>query len=462
MSRPLGVRSATRRFVGLTALRWLPIGLSAPVTVLLASARGLSPADIGVVVAVYSVVTLALELPTGGLADAIGHRPVLLLSGALTVAGLLTTVVADGVALFALAWALTGMGRALDSGPLEAWYVDTARTADPAADVTPGLSRAAAADGAGLCLGAVLGGVLPLLAEPGSGALTVPLLVAAALAGVSMVAVAVLVVPVGAPRSGGTAALRAALWEVPAVVRDTACLVVRDRLLRRLLAVSLLVGTVLTTLELLGPLHVAELVGSSTQGSAVFGVVMAVSYAAAGVGALLAPAVRRGARGSVAAASVGLSALGALAVAAVAVAGDVVLTGLAFALFHLTNAAAWPLWKDLLHGRVGAGQRSTALSASSLALMVGGLAGSLLVTRLAEAAGVPAGFWAAAGAALVIALVSLGLRAPGDRGSGVDPCGSPARIHSARGVSRRGSPSAVRLRPAGTAHPRRRSARPRR
>ena len=141
----LSAASAGRRFVVLTALRWLPLGLSAPVTVLLASARGLSPADIGVVLAVYSTVTLLLELPTGGLADAIGHRPVLALSGLLTVAGLLTMVVADGMALFAVAWALHGAGWALDSGPLEAWYVDAVHAADPAADVTPGLSRAASA-----------------------------------------------------------------------------------------------------------------------------------------------------------------------------------------------------------------------------------------------------------------------------------------------------------------------------
>ena len=124
-----GVRSATRRFVGLTALHWLPVGLSAPVTVLLASARGLSPADIGVVVAVYSVVVLVLELPTGGLADALGHRPVLVLAGLLTTAGLLLLAVADSTALFALAWALKGVGRALDSGPLEAWYVDAVHAA---------------------------------------------------------------------------------------------------------------------------------------------------------------------------------------------------------------------------------------------------------------------------------------------------------------------------------------------
>ncbi|HJX42430.1 MAG TPA: MFS transporter, partial [Geodermatophilus sp.] len=193
MTGPLSVRAAGRRFVGLTALRWLPVGLSAPVTVLLASARGLSPADIGVVFAVYSTVVLLLELPTGGLADAVGTRPVLVLSGLAGAAGTLLLVGADDVATFALAEALRGVGRALDSGPLEAWYVDTVRAADADADVTPGLSRAGAADGAGLCLGAVLGGLLPLLAAgAGDSALVLPVLAAAATTLVPTAAVALL------------------------------------------------------------------------------------------------------------------------------------------------------------------------------------------------------------------------------------------------------------------------------
>ncbi|SFT79530.1 Major Facilitator Superfamily protein [Geodermatophilus amargosae] len=410
MRAPLTVAAAGRRFVGLTALRWLPVGLSAPVSVLLAASRGLSPADIGVVVAVYSLVTLLLELPTGGLADAIGTRQVLVLAGLATTAGLLTSAVAQSTAVFAVAWALKGVGRALDSGPLEAWYVDAVRTADPGADVTPGLSRAGAADGAGLCLGAVLGGVLPLLAGGADdGVLVLPVLVAAALAAVSVAAVALLVVPLGPAGGSGAAALRAGVARVPAVVRDTARLVTRDGQLRRVLTVSLLVGCTLSTLELVGPLHVAALTGSGTEGAAVFGVVMAVSYGAAGVGALLAPAARRAARGSAGRATAGLVVLGAVAVALVPLGGALAL-GCLFAAFYVTNAAAWPLWKDVLHARVAAGQRATALSASSLALQVGGLTASLLVLRLADAVGTSSGFWVAAGVLLVVVLVSLGLR----------------------------------------------------
>jgi len=39
--------------------------------------RGLTLAQVGMVSATQSIVVLLLELPTGGLADAVGRRPVL-------------------------------------------------------------------------------------------------------------------------------------------------------------------------------------------------------------------------------------------------------------------------------------------------------------------------------------------------------------------------------------------------
>ncbi|HET6393257.1 MAG TPA: MFS transporter [Blastococcus sp.] len=412
---------ARRRFVALTALRWLPVGIAVPVSVLLATARGLSPADIGVTVAVYGAVTLLLELPTGGLADAIGHRPVLALSGLFTTAGLLTMALADSMLVFAVAWALKGVARALDSGPLEAWYVDTVHRTDPAADLTPGLSRAAAADAAGLTVGAVLGGVLPLLVErSGAAALALPLLLAAGFALVHVVAVLLLVVPVRPARESGSAAVRSGLREVPVVVSATVRLVLHDRLLRLLLAVSFLVGVVLTSLELLGPLHFADLAGSPELGSAVFGIVTAISFAAAAVGSLLAPAAGRAAGGSVVLVSGVTSVLAAGTIAAFALAPGVVLAAVAYTAFYLLNAAAWPLRKQLMHDQTTSSQRSTTVSASSLALMVGGLLGNLLLPRLADSAGLPVGLLAGGGAMLLLAVVSLGLRVRAGEGRPAD------------------------------------------
>ncbi len=415
MSAVLDADRARRRFVGLTALRWLPTGIAVPVSVLLATARGLSPADIGVTLAVYGAVGLLLELPTGGLADAIGHRPVLAVSGLFTVAGLLTMAVADSMPLFLLAWSLTGVARALDSGPLEAWYVDTVSAAGPGADVTSGLSRAAAADAAGLSVGAVLGGALPLLVDRGgASALAIPLVVAAAFGAVHVAAVLLLVVPVRRATASGVAALRAGVREVPLVVSATLRHVLTDRLLRVLLLVALLVGLVLTSLELLGPLHVAELAGSPEKGAAVFGVVTAASFAAAAAGSLLAPALDRAAGGSVAWSSAVTSVLGAAAVAVFALSPGLAAAAIAYCLFYLLNGAAWPLRKRLMHDRTTTGRRSSTISATSLALMLGGLLGNLLLPRLADGAGLPAGLLAGAAGMLLLAVVSPGLRARRD------------------------------------------------
>lgn len=413
MSRAPGSAAVRRRYVALTALRWLPTGMTAPVMVLLAAERGLSTGEIGLVVAAHSAVVVLLELPTGGLADALGHRPVIVLSILLGGSGLLAMVAADDVVGFALAYVLIGAGRALDSGPLESWFVDATRAADPGADLTPGLSRAAAADGAGLAVGAIVGGLAPGLASGAGGeVLALPYLLAVAVDAGYLAAVLLLVTPVGRPSTSSRRALLAGCRDVPRVVRATARSVRTDGVLGRLLLVACLSGVVLATLELLGPLRFADLAGDATGGSAVFGVVMAASFGAAALGSVLAAPARRAARGSTGAAVCGLAVLGAVAVGAIAVGTGTVAVAVAYAVFYLVHASGGPLRQQLLHERVPTEQRSTTLSASSLALQLGGVAGSLLVPRLAEATSVPAGFGVAAGALLLIAAAGLRLPTP--------------------------------------------------
>ncbi|MEP6761621.1 MAG: MFS transporter [Sporichthyaceae bacterium] len=409
----LTVAAAGRRYVGLTALRWLPIGLSVPVTVLLAQSRGLSVAEIGLVFVAHSLVALVLELPTGGLADAIGRRPVLVLSGLLQIAGLLLLASATSLVLFMAAYALKGAGRALDSGPLESWYVDAVHELSPDTDVTPGLSRAAVADGLALAVGAVLGGALPSLASNGSTPLTLPLLVAAALGAVNIAAVLLFVTPLGPANAVRMPRLlRTSVREVPMIVRDTIGLAARDRALRLLLVITFIAGMVLSTLELLGPLRFADLAGDATDGSAVFGIVMAISFGAAAVGSALATTARRAARGSIARATAVLMLFCALALAGIALSPTVVLAGAAYAAFYLWNGGGWPLRKQVLHSRVDSSRRSTTVSAASFALMLGGITGSLLLPLLTELTNLTTGF--ASAAVLLLLSAALSLRLPQD------------------------------------------------
>ena len=423
MSAGLSVRSAERRFVLLTALRWLPVGVSIPVTVLLALSRGLSLADIGLVFLLHSVVVALLELPTGGLADALGRRPVLVASGLLHLASCLAYVTADTVAGFAVGTLLLGMGRALDTGPLEAWYVDTVHALDARADVVPGLSRAGIADCLALSVGAVAGGLAAgLLGGSSESLLVLPYVAACVLDAVSVAAVLLLVQPSGPPRTGSAVrAFTAGVREVPATVRGAVGLARGDGPLRRVLVLSLATGLALGTLELLGPGLFADLTGSRTGGSAVFGVVMAVAFLLGAVGAALAGPARRLARGSTRWATAGLFVLCGLALVGVAGAGTVVLAGAAYAGYYLAGAASGPLLHAVLHSRVGADRRATVLSAESLALQTGGAISSVAMPLVVTRGGTGTAFALVGAVVASCALVALRLPPSADRAALEEP-----------------------------------------
>ena len=103
----LDARSARTRYLVLVGLRWLPTGLLIPVIVLLALSRGLSLTEIGLVFSLQGLVVLFLELPTGGLSDALGRRPVLILASLVGLVSLGLLYVADSV----------GAVRGLDDPP---------------------------------------------------------------------------------------------------------------------------------------------------------------------------------------------------------------------------------------------------------------------------------------------------------------------------------------------------------
>src|SRR6185436_7501740 len=189
----------TRRFVLLRALRWLPVGLVLPFMVITPESRGLSIGEIGAVFAVHSVVAIALEVPSGALADTVGRRRVMLAGAALTVVSLLLFAFAQSLVAFMAAVGLLAAGRALISGSLEAWYVDSLRLLDPSAPLTRGLSRGTAAEGIAMALGALVAGGLVTLAgsgEGGDGALSgySVAALAGALAGVAYLAAIALLV----------------------------------------------------------------------------------------------------------------------------------------------------------------------------------------------------------------------------------------------------------------------------
>lgn len=278
MTRPaLAPAAALRRYVTICALFWLPLGLTIAPLILLFTERGIPMAAIAGFFAVHSLTAAALELPTGGLSDVLGRRAVLATAGLLNLAAL--TLVALGTApwLLVLGMALLGTGRALSSGPAEAWYVDTVRAhSGPGADLRTGLARGSSATSAALAAGTLLGGALPWLTGlvPGLGAglagataglvvpLCLPLLLGAAVEA-AFVSYVVTSLP-EPPRPKAT--LRHVLRDVPATVAGGLRLGGRDALVRRVFLSAGAAGGAVAAIELLTPRRAAGLTGAAESG----------------------------------------------------------------------------------------------------------------------------------------------------------------------------------------------------
>jgi MFS family permease len=403
-----------RRFVLLTFLRWFPIGLVLPVLVLMPRARGVSLPTVGVLFAAYGATTLLLELPSGSLSDVIGRRAVLLASGVLTTLGMAVFAFGQPVWVLLVGMLLKGAGRALDSGPLESWYVDSAHRVDRAADLKPALARSAAACGVALAAGSLAGGALVVVAPlPETGravvlTLSVPYLCAMAFGVLSLLFVAAWV------NDTVAAADRRPTWrsvvrDVPRTVAAGSRLAAASPVLRRLGARSAAFGAVITAVEVLSPVQFGE-----SAGAGAYSALVTVAFLGTAAGARLGPAVARLLGGSDRALLVS-TCLAAAGLACLALPwwwGAAV----AYVAFYAVLGVDDPIAGELLHAETGPEQRATLLSVQSLLMMGGGLVGNLAVPRLAASSGLVVSWLVVAGAALASALLTVGLpsRVPAD------------------------------------------------
>jgi hypothetical protein len=412
--------AARRRYVAISALTWLPAGLGMPAFVLLMQVRGLDLSTIGAVFATYGIVTVAMELPTGGLADVLGRRAVLLASAAATTAAFVALAFATRPGQFLAVAVVKGVARALSSGPAEAWYVDAVHAGDPAADLRPGLARGSGAGSAALAGGTLAGGALPLVA-PSVGPV-VPLAVAplcAALAAAALFAVVALTM-VEPDRRASRSRPLAVVRSVPATVAAGVRLGLRSGALARLLLGSVSLGVALNAIELLTPGRLASLTGGAESGSATYAAVAALGFAASAAGAGLAgPVVRLLGgvpwRATAAGMTATAFALGGLAATA-SLGGKpgLVATATGYVALFLGLGVANPVRSQLLHARVAASERATLLSIDSLLLQLGGAASALGLGALAGSAGLGVA-WAVAGSSLLLAaaaVIRIALPAP--------------------------------------------------
>ncbi|HLT09462.1 MAG TPA: MFS transporter [Micromonosporaceae bacterium] len=399
--RQLSASSALRRYLVLTALRWLPTGLMIPIFVLLPLHRGLGLSEIGVAMAMQGLVVAALELPTGGLADTIGRRRMLLGATTIAIGSLVLFLLADTFAELAIAFALTGVYRALDSGPLDAWYVDTAMAAEPGLRVERGMSAHGTVLGVAIATGALASGAL-VAWDPLStvDALVVPGLLAVALDVVGLVAIAWLMTE--RPASPGWRGIARSALATPRTIGDGLRLLRLSPVLLAIVSVELFWGFGMATFESLFPVRLAELTGGADQAAAITGPAASVAWLASAAGAAVTPWLAR--RLGVAPVAALMRVLQGLTVAAMGFFAGIAGILVAYLLCNAVHGTSNAVHMTLLHRQVTSGVRATVVSLNSMVSQPAGALGLVVLTALADASSVST--------AMYVGAVVLALAAP--------------------------------------------------
>lgn len=376
-------------FLVLTATRWLPVGLIVGIVTLWPLEQGLSIAQAFTASSLTGLVVFCLELPTAGFADTLGRRPVLLLAAGVNVAAAVALLLANGFVMFCVAAALIGLYRALDSGPLEAWFVDSAQASEPDADlsepITAALSVQGTVMGLTMAAGSVLSGALiwwhPLQADswpwPGwssfltDNALALPVALSALSTVVHLVASLTILrephpVTEDAPDrpASTTTRLGSTLAGTGAAMAAGLRLVRGSRVLACLLAVELFWGVAMVVFEKFQSVRLAELVGGTERAGALMGPIAAAGWGVFAGGAAL-TGLMAGRWGTARAAIVARVLNGAGALVMGLVAGPVALIA-AYLVTYGLHGAANPAHSSLLHRQASKKNRATVLSINSM------------------------------------------------------------------------------------------------
>lgn len=402
------IRDTRRVFYLLTVTRWAPVGFVISVFPLLALERGLSVQQTLTYSAGQGVAVLLLELPTSGFADVFGRKPVLVAAGCVNILTGLLYLSAATFWQFALAAASMGVYRALDSGPLEAWFVDTVRRDDPGVSIERDLARQGTIVGLTIGVGALLsGGLVAWHPVTRHSALIVPVLIYTVLAVVHLTCTATLVQeprPAG-PRHAREQARRA--WasakETPAVIRDGLRLLRCNRVLAGVVGVEVFWVCAMAVFESAMPVRLAQLVGGESAAGSWMGPIAAGGWLASSLGSLVAARAmtRCGVARSAMIGRIGNGLGAALMGLTFGPAALVAAYWLAYSLHGFVNAPH----AALLHREANNRNRATVLSLNSMVAFGAGAAATPLlgiVARLTtlQTAMISAGLFSVIGAAL--------------------------------------------------------------
>jgi len=274
--------------------------------------------------------------------------------------------------------------RALDSGPLESWFVDAAFAAEPRADIERELGRAGVVICAAMGTGALAASGIVRTGGMGLDPLVAPLVAALAVQAAGLVAVLALL---DEPRRGrGWPAAHRAVGTVPAVMRGAVRTIRASRLLAALVAGELLWGFGLVAFETFFPPRLAELGGGADAAAGLVGPTVAGAWALSAFGCVCGPALVRRFGGGWTGGGLRLVHGAVVVVMGLAGAPPTLIAGYLAA--YWAHGATNPVHYGMVHRATGAAERATVVSANSLAAQLGAAVSGIALGGVADAAGI--------------------------------------------------------------------------
>ncbi|QDC11246.1 MFS transporter [Oceanicola sp. D3] len=385
------------------------MGLTVAVVALALTDRGMDLFQISLLFGVYSLTTMAMELPFGGLADSIGRKPVFLTAVVASLISLALFLSTRDFYVLALSFAFIGFGRALRSGTLDAWFVETFRAAAPKVDVQPALAKAQWANAVGLALGAILGGLLPdafgSVAE-NLGFSIYDVSYAASfcvMLGVFAFTILAIAEP---PRPMSATALKHGFASVPRVIKNASLLALKHPALSLLLGALAVFLMATNPVEVIWPTHAKPMLGEG-YANTVIGIVTATYFFSIALGASLSPHVSRIFRRRHALTLAAVFAGLAVVQVALALQGGIIGFVAVFILYSVLLGVSETPASSILHSCVEDRQRSTMLSLRSLIQQLGAALGLVLVGAAAKLYSTPIAWMVGAGFLLIAVILTL-------------------------------------------------------
>lgn len=362
------------------------MGLTVAVVALALTDRDMDLFQISLLFGVYSLTAMAMELPFGGLADNIGRKPVFLAAVFSSLVSLALFLSSRNFAVLALSFAFIGFGRALRSGTLDAWFVETFKAAAPNVDVQPALAKAQWANAMGLAFGAVLGGLLP--DAFGMTALRYGISIYdVSYAASFAVMVGVLIYTVYAiaeePRPLNRDALGHGFANVPSLTAEVSLLALKHPTFSVLLAALALLLMATNPVEVIWPTYAKPML-SDGYANTVIGAMTAGYFFAIAFGASLSPHISRIFRRRHAVTLAAIFVCLAVVQVALAMQGGIAGFFGIFVLYSIILGTSETPASSILHRCVEDRQRSTMLSLRSLIQQLGAAIGLAISGAIAE------------------------------------------------------------------------------